>query len=301
MLLRTLWMNRIMENLFASNEFINEAQNWDEYVHAGIKTVVIPQSGTPAGYERNRTTVPATITERADGDISFDMTDYTSNPTLVKKLDQVQVSYDKMRSVIQNMLLNIQDGVALDMLYAWRTEVAASLVETTGASETTTLTGTTGNRKRVAYADLVALQTKLDNQEVPQSGRILLLPSVMYNSLLLDQDIKENFNSKLADLNKGVAGEILGFKVMKRSKVLSYTDAGVAKLPTAAAAATDSHTGLAWHPMFVGRSKGNIDVFADAQDRPEYYGRVMSCELQAGGKKAYSDGKGVVALRQANV
>lgn len=301
MLLRTLWMSRIVENFFASNQFIASAQDWDEYVQAGIKTVVIPQAGLPAGYERNRTVFPAPISETADSDISFDMTDYSSNPKRVRDLEQLQVSYDKMQSVIRNMLLNINDGVALDMLYAWRVEVANMIVETSGVAAPSTLNGTTGNRKRVKYNDLVDLSSKLDSQDVPDEGRVLLMPSPMYNNLLLDDDIKQNFNSKLADLNKGVVGEILGFKVMKRSKVLSYTDAGVAKLPTAAAAVTDSHTALAWHPAFVGRSKGNVQVYADAEPRPEHYGRIMSSQVQAGGKKCYADGRGVVALREANV
>lgn len=295
---RTAWMRMIMENIFMSNQFIEKSLNWDEYVIEGIKTVVIPQAGIPAGFERNRSSLPATIAEVADSDIQYDMVNYTADPKLVRKLEQVQMSYDKMQSVTRNMILNIQQGVADDILYAWRTENTTRNILTTGAARPTGLPGATGNRKMLAYADLVALSGILDTDEVPTDGRQLLLPSRMYNTLLLDPDIKENFNSKLADLNKGILGEILGFTVMKRGRVLRYTSAGVAKLPTVATVATDAEAGLAWHPSFVGRSKGNVDVYADDKVRPEYYGRVISCEIDAGGKKAYADGRGVAAIVQ---
>lgn len=291
-------MRVIMENLFDENPHINRAQNWDEYVIEGIKTVTIPQAGTPAGFERNRAVLPAAITQRTDSDISYDMTDYTSDPTLVTNLDQVQMSYDKLQSVIYNMLMNIKEGVAEDILYAWRTESTAKNVLTTGAGEPSSLPSTTGNRKKITYADLVKAATILDKEHIPSSGRVLMLPSDMYNTLLLDADVKENFNSKLADLNKGVLGEIIGFTVMKRSKVLRYSNAGAAKLPTASPANTDCHGGLAWHPAFVGRSVGNVNVYADSETRPEYYGRVVSSQLQAGGKKSYTNGRGVVAIVQ---
>ena len=298
-LLRTMWMARIMENLFAPNEFLNESLNWDEYANAGIKTVVIPQAGTPTGYERNRTIFPAPITERPDGDISYDMVDYTSNPQRVRDLEQLQMSYNKMQSVIFNMLMNIQDGVALDILYAWRAEIAARILQTSGAAKPTSLAGATGNRKLLTYNDLVDLHTAMDNDKIPAAGRRILLPSTMYNGMFLDADIKENFNSKLADLNKGILGEVLGFTIVKRAEVLRYTDAGVAKLPTAATVATDAKAGLAYHPAFVGKSKTVVNVLADAEPRPEHFGRIMSCELQAGGSKAYSDGRGAYAIVEA--
>ncbi len=295
-LLRTAWMNHIMENLFMDNQFVEKSENWDEYVEAGFKTVVIPQAGTPAAFERNRTSLPATIGQVTDGDIQYDMVNYTSDPKLVRNLEQTQMSYDKMQSVTRNMLLNIKEGVAEDILYAWRTENTARNVLTTGTGRATSMPGATGNRKSIAYANLVRANEILDRDKVPNSGRVLLLPSSMYNVLLLDPDIKENFNSKLADLNKGILGEILGLTVMKRATALRYTSAGVAKLPSAATAATDNEAGLVWHPSFVGRSKGNVKVYADSSDRPEYYGRIMSCEVDAGGKKSYSDGRGVVAI-----
>lgn len=298
-LLRTMWMTRIMENLFATNEFLNESQNWDEYATAGVKTVVIPQAGAPAGYERNRTVFPAAITERPDGDISYDMVSYTSNPQRVRNLEQLQMSYNKMQSVITNMLLNIQDGVALDILYSWRAELAARVLQTSGAAVPTSLSGSTGNRKTLTYNDLVDLHTAMDNDNIPASGRRIILPSSIYNGMFKDADIKENFNSKLADLNKGVLGEVLGFTVVKRAEVLRYTTAGAAKLPTAATVATDAKAGLAYHPAFVGKSKSVVQVLADAEPRPEHFGRIMSCELQAGGSKAYSDGRGVYAIMEA--
>lgn len=301
MLLRTLWMRTIVEQLFANNAFLLKSLDWNEYVNAGLKTVVIPQAGTAADFEVNRTVFPATITTRADGDIQYDMNDYTTNPRLVKNLEQKQLSYDKMASEVRLMLGNVRQGVALDVLYSWRPELAGQIIETTGAAKATTLAGSTGNRKAITYADVVAAATLLDNQDVDSEGRQLLLPANLYNQLVLDADVKQNFNTKLADLSTGVLGHLCGFEVMKRSSVLKISDSGVTKTRTAAVAVTDSQACLFWHPDWVGRSVGNEDVIIDPQPRPEYYGRIMSSQLQAGGSKVSATGVGVGAIRPANV
>lgn len=300
-LLRTLWINAIMEQLFDENPFLEKALNWDEYVTAGFKTVVIPQAGLPAGYERNRVTLPATINTRSDSDVQYDMTDYTSDPRLITQLEQKQLSYDKLASETRLMLANIKDGVALDMIYNWRAAGAGNVILTTGGSKATTLTGSTGNRKKIVFADFLNAKEVLDKAKAPQGGRIMLMPSTMYNEAMLDKDITDNFNTKVADLNKGILGEFLGFTIYNRSEVIRYDTNGAAKVPTAATAATDSHAALFWHPNFIGRSKGNVEVFADAEPRPEYYGRVISSQMQAGGRKVYADGRGVGAIVQANV
>lgn len=301
MLLRTLWMRTIVEQLFANNAFLLKSLDWSEYVNAGLKTVVIPQAGTAADFEVNRTVFPATITARQDGDIEYSMNDYTTNPRLVRNIEQKQLSYDKMASEVRLMLGNVRQGVALDVLYSWRPELSAQIIETTGATKATTLAGSTGNRKAITYADVVAAATLLDNQDVDSEGRQLLLPANLYNQLTLDPDVKQNFNTKLADLSTGVLGMLCGFEVMKRSSVLKISDSGVTKTRTAATAATDSQSCIFWHPDWVGRSVGNEDVIIDAQPRPEYYGRIMSSQLQAGGSKVSSTGVGVGAIRPANV
>lgn len=296
-LLQTMWMKRIMDNLFDDISFLTNGQNWDEYVVAGAKTVVIPQAGAPAGYERNRTVFPATAGQRTDSDIEFTMVDYTSNPQHILDLDQLQMSYDKMSSVLNNMLLNIKDGVALDMLYNWRPE-AGNIIATTGAAAVSGLTGTTGNRKKMTFVDVVNAGKALDKMLTPKAGRILMVSADQHADLLTDPDVKDKFNQSLANLNTGVLGTLAGFTVKSRASVLAVSTADVVRTATAAIQATDSEMALAWHPSFVGRSIGNINVYENQKD-PLYYGNIISSQIQAGGKKTYTNGRGVIGIKAA--
>lgn len=298
-LLQTVWQKRIMENLYEDISFLDKGQNWDEYVQQGIKTVVIPQSGSPAGFERNRTTYPAAVNQRADTDISFDMVDYTSNPQHVLNLDAIQVSYNKMQSVLDNQLLDLKDGVAKDIMYAWRPEVA-NVIDTTGDTVPTNLVGSTGNRKKTKFVDLITAGKVLNKQLIPASGRILLVTADMYADLLTDPDVKDKFNPSLANLNTGVLGTLAGFTLMQRATTLHIGTDKTTKVPTAAVVATDSELAIAWHPGFVGRSVGNIEVFYNIKDAT-MFGNVLSSQLQAGGKKCYTNGRGVVGIRPTNV
>jgi hypothetical protein len=300
MLLRTLWIKRIIERAFASNKFLEASLDWNEYVREGYKTVVIPQAGLPAGYEVNRVVLPAVITRRVDGDIQYDMNDYTSDPKLITNLEQKQLSYDKMDSELRLMTKNINQGVALDILYGWRPELADSILESTGSAKPSALPGTTGNRLTFAYNDIVDAGLLLDNQDVDSEGRKMLVSATAYAHFLKDPDIKGAFNVKVADASTGKLGEINGFEIYKRSRALVTSDAKVVRLPRAVPAATDSDTIFFWHPDYVGRSVGNVDVLADAAPRPEYFGRVISSQIQAGGSKVFQTQEGVGAIRAKN-
>lgn len=290
---QTVWAKFIMAQVFANNEFLYESRDWNEYVNKGIKTVTIPQAGLPAGYERNRSSLPATITQRTDSDVTYDMVDYTSNPRLVTELDRIQLSYDKMESEVEQMLENIKEGVAEDILYAWRPALAASIIKTTGATDVSTLPGTTGNRKAITYKDITKAAEHLNRLNAPKKGRVLLLPSGLYTQALNDSDVKNNFNQKLADLETGFLGTLCGFKIYDRSSALLVSNSDVIKTPGASVAVTDSEAAMYWVKNWVGKSVGNIAMYADDKPRPEYFGKVASAQLQAGGRKAYSDGRGV--------
>ena len=295
-LLRTIWQRQIREQIFADNAFVTMCLDWDEYVKEGALDVVIPQAGLPAGYQRNRSVLPAPITRRVDGEIKYTMVDYTIDPRLVTQLEQKQLSYDKLVSEVRLMVANLKQGMALDILYAWRPELPSSIISTSGDAKPSTLTGSTGNRKMLTLNDIIDANTLLDNQNVDSEGRMIILPANLYNQVLKDKELKNNFNQSLANQSTGKLGELAGFSVMKRSSVLIIDAAGTIKLPDAPVAATDSQAAFFWHPNFVGRSLGNIDMYMDAVVRPEYYGKTSSGQAQAGGSKVYATQIGVGAI-----
>lgn len=296
MLFRTAWLKQIAEDLFKDNEFLNYALNWDEFIQTGIQTVVVGQSGGASGVVRNRNVFPATASDRSDSDISFDMTDYSSDPRRIRGLLQKQYSYDYRASVIRQDTAMMKQYMAEDILYAWRAELSKRILKTTGAA--TPIPGN-GNRKAFTLADFVRADKAMNDDLIPQSGRKAVITSQAKMDLLNDPKVQgTNIFQQLTDYKDGQIAKVMNFDVMVRSTVLTYNATGtMAKLPDAAGATTDCEACLLWHPLFVGRSFGNMEIFFNPSVAT-HYGDLWSSQAQAGGKKYYADGRGVISLVQ---
>lgn len=293
---KEIWMAAIVEGLFASNSFLSKAFNADEYVNNG-KIVHIPNAGAPSGVTKNRSSLPADVKKRTDVDITFNLDEYTTDPILIPHADTVELSYAKRESVLRQDKLKLNDSVSLDFIYNW-SPAAAECIETTGTAINAYTPAATGKRKGVSKADVLALMTKFNNDDIPQEGRYLLLDAQMYSQLL--NSLTENENSAFlasADAQNGILGKLFSFNVMMRSKVALYTAAKVAKAWSAEGAATDLAAGLAWHDRSVCRALGEVKAYENEGD-PTYYGDIYSFLVRAGGRITRNDKKGVIALVQ---
>ncbi len=300
MLFRTAWLRQIAEDLFKDNEFLNYGLNWDEFVQAGMLTVVVGQSGGASGVSRNRSVFPATVSERSDSDISYDMIDYTSDPRRIRALLQKQYGYDYRGSIIRQDTALMKQMIAEDILYAWRPEVTKRIVKTTGSAVIASANSVaTGNRKAVTLADFVRCDKVMNDDNIPVSGRKAIITPQAKMDLLNDPNVQgTNIFQQLTDYKDGQVAKVMNFDVMVRSSVLTFNAGGTAaKLPEAAGATTDCEGNLFWHPLFVGRSVGNMEVFFNP-GQAAHYGDLFSLEAQAGGKKYYADGRGVIGLVQ---
>lgn len=293
---KEIWVAAIVEGLFASNSFLSKAFNADEYVNSG-KVVHVPNAGTASGVEKNRAKLPAEVKKRTDIDLTFNLDEYTTNPILIPHADTVELSYNKRESVLRQDKLKLQDEVSLDFIYNW-SPAAAECLETTGTEVAAYTDKATGNRKGLCKADVLALMTKFNDDDIPQEGRYLLLDARMYSQLLNDLTANENtaFLAS-ADAQNGILGKLYSFNIMMRSKVGLYTTAKAPKLWSATGEATDLTAGLAWHELSVCRALGEINAFENTGDAT-YYGDIYSFLVRAGGRPMRSDKKGVVALIQ---
>lgn len=285
-----------MNALFADNQFLQKAFNADEYVLAG-KVVHIPNAGAPTGAVINRSALPAAVTQRTDLDVTYAMDEITTNPVLIPNIDTIQLSYDKVSSVIyQDMSALIQ--LAADwMLYRWAPAGAANIIRTSGAARPGEATGATGNRAKFTKADLMKAQKAMNKANLPKMGRVALLPSEFIADLMEDPDLLKRDTSAELDLKNGIVLRLYGFEIMERSLVLTYTNAAtpVVKSPGAAGAATDNAAGLFFHPTSVERALGTIDTFERLND-PTYYGDIYSFLIMSGGRIRRADALGVIAV-----
>jgi hypothetical protein len=290
-----LWKPEIIEGLYKSNEFLRHAYDADSYV-IGARVVHIPQAGAPSATQRNRAVLPATIVTRIDTDIVYVLDEYTVDPTRIANADTVELSYDKMSSVIRENCASMWELISDTFLQRWTVNVPATYkIAATGTNVPATAPGATGSRKSLTAADVRAAQAMLNKLNVSKTDRFLLVSTDMMQQLLNDTDIKNNFGAALAGIGnyrEGVVLKYAGFEIMERSTAVRLDVAGVPKLPEAASATNDNEAAMFWQKDCVERALGEINMF-DEYGRPEYYGDIFSFLVRANGRNRRLDNKGV--------
>lgn len=295
-----IWVSDIAENLFPNNEAI--LQSVDDSVYLDNKTLNLPQSGSSPNVVVNRSTFPATASQRTDSVRSYSIDEFSTDPIHLQHTEALELSYDKRASLLRDHVQVLGTKITDYGLQKWGVEGSDFIVRTSGANRPAATTGQTGTRKRLTKQDILEAKRKMDRMDVPKNGRVLLLNSDMMTDLLSDQELANLLSNPVSNLKEGVIGRLFGFDVMERSTVLMYNNATtpVKKALGAVVASTDNSASLAWHPSMVRRcvgtaTNGGIVVFYQDQN-PAYYGDVMSALIRAGFDRWRSDSVGVISI-----
>lgn len=296
---KEIWLNTIVENLYADNSFASKSV--DDSAFVDHHTVHIPNAGAPSNVVKNRTAKPASVKQRTDNELTYDMDELTTDPIYIPNIDTVELSYDKRNSIIANDRSQLQEAAHVNILERWGGGVATgNILLTSGSGTTTAHTSKTasGSRVSVCKKDVLKLMTAMDADNIPSEGRYLLLDAYMYADLLndLSESDKWMFQNS-ANVQKGVLGNLYGFDIMKRSSVLRL-DASQKLLGWSEdGAAGELAAALAWQEGCVSRALGEVKMFDDT-DNPTYYGDIYSFLVRTGGSVRRYDKKGVYLLAE---
>ncbi len=292
-----IWIRDIVEGFWPDNSFIARSVDHSSYVNN--HTVHIPQAGAAPEVTKNRSQFPATIGTRTDSDLSYNLDIYDVPPLRVQKLADVELNYDKRQSMLKQSKETLLQYVHMDILKKW-VPGGVTTVVTTGEGAAAHVHSTAmGQRKAMTRAEVEKVKMIFDSQDVPATGRTILLDAVMYNQLMNSLTDAERVSFLTgADAVNGVMGKFLGFEFLMRSSVLETAAGGTLK--SGAAAATDCAAGLAWQKDSVSRALGEVSAFED-NSNPSYYGDIFSFAVRAGGSYIRADKKGIILLYQGTV
>lgn len=292
---REVWLREIQENLFPDNSFV--AKSIDDSAFVDNHRVHVPNAGAPSGVKRNRSVFPATVGTREDKDLTYDLEPFSTDPIRLQNIIDIELSYSKRKSVIYNDKQALHGSIHDYILEQWAKSNCGIVRTTGGLKNAHTHSGATGKRKKISAEDILELQTQFDLQMIAEEDRYLLLDPVMYNQFLGSLSVadKHAFFST-ADAQRGILGQLYGFHIMKRAKVLRLkADAETILFDGEAHEATELGAGLAWQKGCVSRAVGETNMYYE-ESSPEYYGEVMSFDQRAGGSGRRSDKKGVMLL-----
>jgi Phage capsid protein len=300
------WLSDIQENLFKNNVIINKAQSHDAFVN--YKTVHVPQAGANPTVTKNLGVFPASIVQRTDSELTYNMDSYYLTPILIEKGQETAfISYDKRMSVLNQHIKTLEQTLTNQALYKWAGTGASRIVRTTGAADALALApSATGTRKAITLADISKAKGILDKDNVPQEGRILVMDSDIYNAhFLAISNVQSAYAYGSAVLPNGVVGKIFGFDIVIRSTVTVFDNTGTPVIKTigdngepTAPAATDNIGCIAYHPNFVAKAMGDTTVMIN-ENVAEYYGSIISSLQLFGASKLRTNQEGIVSIVQA--
>jgi len=288
-----------MTAFYNTNSFLVASTDVSSEVLVG-KIVHIPQSGGSSGAKRNRVQVPATAVLRTDTEVVYVLDHYTSNPMAVTAMEQAELSYQKMQSMIKENGEQMLDLAGGGILEAWAKNVPNNTqfrLSTSGVAGNPYF-GLTGNRKKVAAADLRLAASVMSQQKVSLDGRYFIATPEMIRDLKDDSDIKNVFY-QVADYKTGSLPQYAGFTIIERADTIRLKANGeVRAADDVEALNTDTFGGLFLQKECVEHALGEKMLFHNPSD-PLYFGETMSMLIRAGGRARRIDNKGVLMLTMA--
>lgn len=255
---KEIWLDEIKEDFYADDMWISELVNMDEHVENDI--INLAAAGVAPEVLINNTTYPIPAADRNDTPIAIELDRFDTENTTVKYADRVELIYSKLQSVM------FGHKQALKMTFM---EKGAHSVAPASDSEYTPLiTGTGADNgdgyKRIKYADILKMQKRFDNAEVPAEGRIMILSAQHHEDLEIE-DV-ERYNRVMEK------GELASFKIYKQAEKrlpMYDTATGVKVAFGATPAATAVHASIFLSKWEVGRANGTDQMFHQkAEDNP---------------------------------
>ena len=295
-----VWIADIMDTLFYENEFLNLAIDHSEYVKH--KTVHIPQAGGVPTVVKNRTEDVADLKRRTDTELTYNLDNYTTDPFLVKNVEDLQVSYEKRASILGQHIATIGDTVAVSTLQTWAsTGSTTHVIRTSGDNDAMKPNSTaTGNRLRLTVEDLARAAAIMDIDKVPKQGRFMVVPTAMFYGLFKDKELLEQRALVGEDMLKmGVVAQLMSFNIIPRGEVVRYTNAASNNIRTesAAPAATDCAGAVGFSRFMVSQALGEIMVYLN-EGEARSYGDIMSAEVNHGAHFMRANNVGRVSIAQ---
>lgn len=305
---KEIWQNHIEEGLFADNQFLSTFSKADKENING-RVVHIPQAGAASNVEKNRSVLPATVTQRTDTLLSYQINEFTSDPRLVTNADEKELSYDKRNSVIEDDRANLAEFVAEDVLLSVvKAQVGANtdlpagnILLSVGANVAATAPGATGTRKAYALGDLQRAQTFMIAKKVWTEGKMFALLTAQAAAQMFpaESQITATYMASVSpeERKMGIMYNAYGFKIMVRSSVYILSAAGAFKPRAAATATTDVEGIVFYNGNALEFAMGDVEFFENVKDAT-YYASIISFLVRCGARAKREAFDGLLVIKQ---
>jgi hypothetical protein len=226
--LKEMWTGKVVEEFsnLEKDSFLQGIEDCSRYVSAvGDETQVIHlvYMGVSPDVLINNTTYPIPEQELGEEDIVITLDKYVTKQTPITDDELYALTYDKIatvkgkhgKSIARNKIKK-----AIHSLAPSGATVAMPVLLTTGADDGT-------GRKRLTPADLIRLKKELDDLEVPEEGRRLVLCNDHVNDIL---SWEQKFTDQYYNYKSGKVSDFFGFETFDYTGNPYYNPTTKAKL-----------------------------------------------------------------------
>lgn len=265
------WTNIILEKFYPDGSWLNEMVDMTPFVEND--RIHLAEAGIDPEVLINNTVWPIPIVTRTDGPLSMDLDTLDTVNTVVRNVEAIEASYEKMASVTAGHKLSLQNKSYYLSAYniGPASHTASSpVLATTGADDGT-------GRARLTLADVDNLEVKFNLMDYPLQGRILLLHGLHLGDLYQDPAISGTEKAQLMGANNPLGfGTLRSFRVYNWSKPPAYVKATLVKKAFGAAVTSNDTNvvSLAYLKTRMMKCDGTLEAFL-TEKSPTERGNIL--------------------------
>lgn len=233
-----LWTGELVDKFRHDKKWLALIPRRDDLVKNN--TIHLVDVGVDPNVLVNNNTYPIPSAQRTDADIALSLDKFDTENTTITDDELYNLPYDKPGSVLRDHRFALEDKTAIKSAHS----LAPASGNTNGSTPTTPIVLTSGAadgranaRKRITEEDLVNAKEALDNLEIPEENRLLLLCTQHVNDLLKSVQV---FKEQIKSIQDGkLLAYLYGFTIMQYNRPPVYTKAGSVYTKKAFGAAAD--------------------------------------------------------------
>jgi hypothetical protein len=232
-----------------------------------LNQIHIPTSEFEVDVLVNNTTYPIPEQAYDDDSVTITLDKYQTKATTISDDAAIGASYPIIDAATKPHLRDINKKKFRKAAHAIAPQsntVNTPVLEATGE--------VIGTRKRMTYADLVAMKDAFDKMEAPVEGRRVVLSPDHYNDLLLD---RQNFADRLIDHAKGQTVPVIaGFEIHQYVGNPLFDSAGAKKAFGAVEATGDRKASFFFTVENIVKKTGSTKQYFDKADTKNQTNRL---------------------------
>ena len=264
---KEIWIPEIIEKFYPSNALLSYCKNLDAWVENNALN--LQEAGVDPKVYMDNTVWPIPVVTRTDVPHQLPLHRFDTENTVYRNAIEVEESSEKRQSVIEGHKKALLKQFTTLAAFNWAPQ------KDTPTTPVTIASGTAANKRRykmLTFEDILEMELRFNELEVPEDERILVLNHVHASDLML-QDLK---------MYKAIWNEnrLFSFRVVRCSLTPGYLNTTHEKKTWGAAAtADDVPASLAYHEDSVGRCQGDFDMYSALKD-PQHRGDIIGFNMR---------------------